>query len=86
MSRPVAQKIPIIGAGLSGLSCAHVLGEARFSIRVYEKGRGPGGRTSSRRADIGGTEVSFDHGAQDFFVRDPRVEERAQHWSRLGVA
>lgn len=80
------ERIAIIGAGLSGLSCANALADAGASVPVYDKGRGPGGRTSTRHVDIGGVEVGFDHGAQYFTVRDPRIQARVRHWTSIRVA
>lgn len=49
----------VIGAGLAGAAAAECLTDAGQRVIVLDKGRGPGGRLSTRRAD-GGT---FDHGA-----------------------
>lgn len=86
MSREHPERIAIIGAGLSGLSCANALAEAGASVRVFDKGRGPGGRTSTRLTEIAGVTVGFDHGAQYFTVRDPEIQARVQHWASIGVA
>ena len=51
--------VAIIGAGLTGLSCAQVLAGAGLHVEVFDKGRGPGGRIATRRSDFG----AFDHGA-----------------------
>jgi predicted NAD/FAD-dependent oxidoreductase len=59
-------KIAIIGAGIAGLTAATLLKEAGQYVQVFEKARGPGGRTSTRRTDHG----DFDHGAQYFTMRD----------------
>lgn len=64
-------KIAIIGAGISGLSCARVLSDAGHHVTVFDKGRGPGGRMSTRRVATDLDEASFDHGAQYFTARDP---------------
>lgn len=64
------QKIAIIGAGMAGLSCARVLSDGGFDVTVFDKGRGPGGRMSTRRVTTPLGEVSFDHGAQYFTARD----------------
>lgn len=50
----------IIGAGISGLTCAAALRAAGLSPRVIEKSRGIGGRMATRRSGA----LSFDHGAQ----------------------
>jgi len=56
----------IIGGGMSGLACARRLKAAGLDPLVLDKGRGPGGRMSTRRAEP----YQFDHGAQYFTVRD----------------
>ncbi|MCR4278404.1 MAG: FAD-dependent oxidoreductase [bacterium] len=42
------KKIGVIGAGISGLSCAYELQKAGFDVTVYEKEATPGGRMNSR--------------------------------------
>jgi predicted NAD/FAD-dependent oxidoreductase len=61
-------RVGIIGAGISGLTLGLRLQEAGHDVVVFDKGRGVGGRTSTRRAEG----VTFDHGAQYFTVRDDR--------------
>ena len=65
-SRPTS--IAIIGAGLSGLTCAHLLHQSGYSVTVFEKSRGLGGRLATRRVEGG---LSFDHGAQFFSATSP---------------
>ena len=57
----------IVGAGLSGVTCAASLHEQGISVRVFEKSRGIGGRMATRRTPAG---LHFDHGAQYFTARD----------------
>jgi hypothetical protein len=52
-------RVAIVGAGLAGLTCARALRDAGCEVVVFDKGRGPGGRTATRRAGA----LSFDHGA-----------------------
>lgn len=68
------EPVLVIGAGLAGLICAHRLREHGIASIVVEKGRGPGGRQSTRREALGDQTVHFDHGAQYFTVRDPEFE------------
>ena len=75
----------MIGAGLSGLACASALETRNFDVRVFDKGRSPGGRISTRRADIQGAEVDFDHGAQYFTCRDSRLAALVASFEKLGV-
>lgn len=78
--------IAIIGAGMAGLACAEALQAAGRSVRLLDKGRGPGGRMSTRRVATPAGEAAFDHGAQFFTVRDPDFARRAQAWVQAGVA
>ncbi len=71
----MAARIAIIGAGMSGLACAQRLHEAGCEVSLFDKGRGPGGRMSSRRASVDGKEMRFDHGAQYFTARDPQFRQ-----------
>lgn len=77
--------ILVIGAGMAGLACAGRLAEAGLEVTLLDKGRGPGGRMAARRAEIGGSISSFDHGAQYFTVRDPGFAEAVAGWQRRGV-
>lgn len=58
----------IIGAGMTGLACAGRLAENGHRAVIFDKGRGLGGRLSTRRADGG---LQFDHGAQYITAEDP---------------
>ncbi|WP_084420080.1 NAD(P)/FAD-dependent oxidoreductase [Henriciella litoralis] len=62
-------KIAIIGAGMAGLAAARPLVAAGHDVSLYDKGRGPGGRLSTRRAQTPIGEVRWDHGAQFFTAR-----------------
>ncbi len=56
----------IVGAGMSGLSAAHRLGEAGLDVVVLERDRWVGGRLGTRQ--VGKARV--DHGAQFFTARN----------------
>ncbi|WP_031553215.1 NAD(P)/FAD-dependent oxidoreductase [Parvularcula oceani] len=73
--------VSIIGAGIAGLACARVLSDAGVPVALFDKGRGPGGRLSTRRTPFG----RFDHGAQFFTVRDPDFEEQVEAWREAGL-
>lgn len=79
------QTIGIIGAGMAGLACASELVRAGYSVTLFDKGRGPGGRMSARRADVSGETTRFDHGAQYFTARDPDFREQVALWESDGV-
>ena len=50
----------IIGSGISGSTIAHILGK-KYSLDVYDKARGAGGRSSNKKFN---KNESFDHGVQ----------------------
>ncbi len=62
--------VAIIGAGLAGLTCARVLMETGHAVRLFDKGRAPGGRLATKRLDARGTTLRIDHGAQYLRPRD----------------
>ncbi len=92
MSDPVVvlantqMKIAVIGAGMAGLSCAESLKDAGHSVAVFDKGRGPGGRMSTRRLQTPLGAVAFDHGAQYFTARNPAFRRLVGEWAGLGIA
>ena len=77
--------ILVIGAGMAGLACATRISRAGQSVIVLDKGRGPGGRMATRRVEIAGEQVRFDHGAQYFTARDPAFEAQVTLWHKQGV-
>ncbi len=75
--------IAILGAGVAGAAAAARLQEAGLPVLVLDKGRGPGGRCSTRRG-LDPSRPSFDHGAQYFTARGPRLQELVARWSATG--
>jgi renalase len=80
MTRPTS--VAIIGAGLSGLSCAQALQNAGVQVTVYDKSRGVSGRMSTRR----GEGWQADHGAQYFTARAPDFIDEVSRWMDAGMA
>lgn len=72
----------VVGAGISGLIAAGELARDRRDVIVLDKGRGVGGRMSTRR-HAGGR---FDHGAQFITVRSQTFETIMEQWVAAGVA
>ncbi len=69
---PDPLRIAVIGAGIAGLACARDLAAAGMEVRIFDKGRTPGGRVATRRVTTpGGATLRFDHGAQYVSARDP---------------
>lgn len=77
-------RIGIVGAGMAGLSCASTLRDAGHDAVLFDKGRGPGGRMSTRRLATDRGEVAFDHGAQYLTARDPAFVAQVERWADAG--
>jgi renalase len=80
----MAMRIGIVGAGMAGLSCAEGLANQGHELVLFDKGRGPGGRMSTRRIRTCAGVAEFDHGAQYFTVRDPSFRARVDNWVATG--
>ena len=72
----------IIGAGMAGLACARRLRDAGETVAILDKGRGPGGRMSTRRDG----DLTFDHGAQFFTARDAGFQSLVRDLEKHGAA
>ncbi len=79
------ERIAIVGAGMAGLACAEALRERGFATALFDKGRKPGGRMSSRSGDSPAGPVGFDHGAQYMTGRDPAFVARLAAWREAGL-
>jgi len=77
-------RIAIVGAGMAGLSCATLLVDAGHEVTLFDKGRGPGGRMSTRWLATSRGEISFDHGAQYLTARDPGFVAQVERWADGG--
>ena len=78
-------RVAVVGAGISGLTAASRLARGGCTVTVYETGRGPGGRTSTRRAGPDGAGWQFDHGAQYFAAKDPTFRAIVEDWRAEGL-
>ena len=78
-------RIAIVGAGIAGLSCALRLQDAGHDVTLFDKGRGAGGRMSTRRVETSAGEAAFDHGAQYLTARDPAFTAAVDAWAAAGV-
>lgn len=73
----------IVGAGISGLSCAKHLHDRGIAVRVIDQGYRIGGRCSTRRTYEG--EVIADHGTPSFEAKDPEFEDAVSEWIASGI-
>jgi photolyase PhrII len=72
--------VAIIGAGIAGLTAARALADHNLDVQVFDKGRGPGGRSSTRHARSDKGQFDFDHGAQYFTARHPVFRRFVDAW------
>ena len=62
MNRAKTPLIAIIGAGLTGLSIARRFVEAGIKTQLFDKSHGVSGRMATRRLEMNGLDLHFDHG------------------------
>lgn len=63
--------VAVIGAGIAGIACAAALLNKHINVKVFDKGRGLGGRMATRRVDP----WQWDHGVQYMTADDPVFSE-----------
>lgn len=79
-------EVAVIGAGVAGSVCASLLAAKGLAVKVFDSGRGPGGRMSQRREKVeDGSELMFDHGAQYFTVKSAEVQQLVDKWQASGI-
>lgn len=81
----VFTRVAVVGAGIAGLACARRLVASGHQVKVYDKGRGVGGRAATRRIQIGESELRFDHGAQYFTARNPAFQAEVDRLVAAGA-
>jgi photolyase PhrII len=81
-SRGQPLRVAVVGAGVAGAACARTLVDAGHDVAVLDKGRGPGGRCSTRSA---AGDRRFDHGAQFFTASDERFGRFVESWRHDGI-
>ena len=71
---------------MAGLACADALVAKGKAVRLFDKGRGAGGRMSTRRVATAAGDASFDHGAQYFTARDAGFAALVSQWEKHEIA
>ena len=86
-------RVAIQGSGISAATCARLLSKGGHDVTVFEAGRGPGGRMSTRRASPSGkkgtdaaAEYQWDHGAQYFSPKSEAFAHVVDDWCTQGFA
>lgn len=74
------QRVAIVGAGISGATCAGMLAAAGCDVDVFDKARGAGGRLATRRLDSGWVTL----GAPFVSAWNPPFRAQLATWSSRG--
>lgn len=80
--RPIAGKtcrVAVVGAGVSGALCARALSDMGFEVQVFEKSKGAGGRSATRRLPSGN---AIDHGAPFIEMPSPSWQKLFESWQQ----
>ena len=80
-AHPDPRRVAVVGAGLAGVAAAHALTAQGWDVVAFDKGRGPGGRMSTRRDGPD----RYDHGAQYFTARTPAFRTYVDSWVEAGL-
>jgi renalase len=65
--------VGIIGAGLAGLTCARHLQQWGFTVALFDKSRGIGGRVATRRVMVNHQEIRLDQGLPCLTIQGERT-------------
>lgn len=89
LSRP-PRRAAVIGAGVAGSACARWLADGGWSVQLFDKSRGAGGRLATRRAtwtapDGREHRAAFDHGAPGFSARGGAFAAFVEQAARDGL-
>ena len=75
------ERVAVVGAGPAGALCARTLHDHGLEVTLFDKGRGAGGRLSTRRADA----RRFDHGGSILEEVAGPLGRYARAWVEAGV-
>ena len=79
----MAIKIAVIGAGISGLTCAHELGKAGFKVKVFEKNDHVGGRMVGRKNGDFVFDIGADHLSNVYLEMKKYCKEFGIDWKKM---
>ncbi len=79
---PHPPRVAVVGSGIAGLALARSLTDHGLEVRIFDKGRRPGGRMATRSSREG---WEANHGTQFFTARDPRFERWCVSWLQEGI-
>ena len=79
-------KVAIVGGGITGAIIFNKLSKLSYTVKVdlFDQGRSPGGRASTRFVPEVSGGVSFDHGAQFFRADTADMRELVVDWLKEG--
>lgn len=83
MNNIKSKKIAVIGAGISGLTCAYELQRAGFEVTVFEKNDYVGGRMSTRVKDGFLFDTGADHLGNAFEEMKKYCQELGLVWEKM---
>jgi len=84
VSRPLHRPVPrvaVLGAGPAGALCARTLADHGLDVVAFDKGRGAGGRLSTRRVGA----WRFDHGSACVGALPSTLERYVAAWRERGL-
>ncbi len=75
-----SSQVAIIGAGMTGITAARSLNNAGYTVQLFEKSRGSGGRLASNRSAMGRVNL----GTQAFHADQAEFLAELDHWQHAG--
>ena len=75
-----SSQVAIIGAGMTGITAARSLNNAGYTVQLFEKSRGSGGRLASNRSAMERVNL----GAQAFHADQAEFLAELDHWQHAG--
>lgn len=80
-------RVAVIGAGVSGLSCANFLANEGIHCTVFEREQGVGGRMVTRRVqdDLGNVRFQFDYGSPCIQPQSTVMRDLMKEWEVAGI-